>query len=64
MDGGTEDGSGGSGSGGSGGGHGRGRDSRGVLGRGLHSFTFHLKLSDFCGEGGALRSCFGGDWDV
>ena len=30
-----------------------------VLGRGLHSFTFQLNVSAFCGIGGALRVCLG-----
>jgi hypothetical protein len=29
-------------------------------GRGLHSFTFHLNVSAFCGIGGAFRVCLGG----
>jgi len=30
------------------------------LGRGLHSSTFRVNLSAFCGIGGALRGCLGG----
>jgi len=29
-------------------------------GRGLHSSTFRLTVTDFCGTGGACRGCFGG----
>jgi len=29
-------------------------------GRGLHSSTFRLNVSTFCGIGGALRGCVGG----
>jgi len=32
--------------------------------RGLHSSSFRLKLSAFCGIGGALRGCLGGAWKV
>ena len=28
-----------------------------LLGRGLHSFTFQLNVSAFCGIGGACRGC-------
>jgi len=28
--------------------------------RGLHSFTFQLNVSAFCGIGGVLRGCLGG----
>jgi len=28
--------------------------------RGLHSFTFRLNVSAFCGTGGAFRGCSGG----
>ena len=31
-----------------------------VSGRGLHSFTFQLNVSAFCGTGGAFRGCLGG----
>jgi hypothetical protein len=31
-----------------------------VRGRGLHSSTFWLNLSAFCGIGGAFRGCLGG----
>jgi hypothetical protein len=30
-----------------------------LLGRGLHSSTFRLNISAFCGIGGACRSCVG-----
>ena len=33
----------------------------GVNGRGLHLSTFRLNVSTFCGIGGALRGCVGGD---
>ena len=35
-----------------------------VVGRGLHSSTFRLNLSAFCGRGvhyGSFRGCLGGD---
>ena len=31
--------------------------------RGLHSSTFQLNISAFCGIGGALRGCLGGVWE-
>ena len=34
-------------------------DSYAHLGRGLHSSTFRLNLSAFCGIGGAFRGCLG-----
>jgi hypothetical protein len=37
---------------------GAGADAAG--GRGLHSSTFQLSLSAFCGIGGAFRGCLGG----
>jgi len=33
-----------------------------LLGMGLHSSTFRLNVSAFCGIGGALRGCLGGVW--
>ena len=33
----------------------------GARARGLHSFTFKLNVSAFCGIGGAFRGCLGGD---
>jgi len=30
-----------------------------ALTRGLHSFTFQLNVSAFCGNGGASRGCLG-----
>ena len=38
--------------------HGR---NRGPQSRGLHSSTFRLSVSAFCGIGGAFRGCLGGD---
>jgi hypothetical protein len=35
-----------------------------AAGRGLHSFTFRLNVSNFCGIGGALRGCLGGVYEV
>jgi hypothetical protein len=32
----------------------------GLPGRGVHSATFQLNLSTFCGTGGAFRGCLGG----
>jgi hypothetical protein len=32
----------------------------GPTGRGLHSFTFQLNLTAFCGTRGAFRGCLGG----
>ena len=31
-----------------------------IVGRGLHSSTFQLNLSAFCGIGGTFRGCLGG----
>ena len=33
-------------------------------GRGLHSSTFRLNVSGFCGIGGAFRGSFGDVWEV
>jgi len=33
-------------------------------GRGLHSSTFRLNVSDFCGTGGAFEGCSGGVYGV
>jgi len=33
-------------------------------GRGLHSFTFQLNVSAFCGIGGAFRGCLGLGFEV
>ena len=33
-------------------------------GRGLHSSTFRLNVSAFCGVGGAFRGCSGGVYEV
>ena len=35
-----------------------------VAGRGLHSSTFRLNVSAFCGTGGAFRGCLGGAQEV
>jgi hypothetical protein len=35
-------------------------DGRWILGRALHSSTFRLNLSAFCGTGGAFRGCLWG----
>jgi hypothetical protein len=37
---------------------------RNMGGRGLHSSTFRLNVSAFCGMGGAFRGCLGGEWEV
>jgi hypothetical protein len=37
----------------------RGAGARRVAGRGLHSPTFWLNVSAFCGIGGAFRNCVG-----
>ena len=48
------------GGGGGGGGSGGGGWDAAVDGRGLHSFTFELNVSAFCGIGGASKGCLGG----
>ena len=34
------------------------------MGRGLHSSTFRLDVSAFCGIGGVIRGCVGGAYEV
>jgi hypothetical protein len=36
----------------------------GINGRGLHSFTFPLNVSAFCGVGGSFRDCLWGIYGV
>jgi len=37
---------------------------RGVAGRGVHSSTFWLNVSGFCGIEGVIRGCLGGVHEV